>query len=91
MLDWLRKLDQHVFSDDSLSPANDDHPVLEPAVIDELWQGPARHRVTFQGALAEWTLDALGWLAALLAEASARHGVGIPLLVTASRSTSRTG
>ncbi|WP_462189077.1 hypothetical protein [Frankia sp. CcWB2] len=42
MLDWLCKLDQHVFSDDSFSSANDDHPVLESAVVDELWQGPAR-------------------------------------------------
>lgn len=35
--------------------------------------------------LAEWSLDALGWLAAFLAEASARHGVNTPLRITASR------
>jgi hypothetical protein len=35
--------------------------------------------------LAEWSPDALGWLAAFLAEASSRHGVTTPLTITASR------
>ena len=51
---------------------------------DELWLGPAQPRTTF-GILAEWSLDALGWLAAFLADASSRHGVGTPLMLTASR------
>lgn len=35
--------------------------------------------------LAEWSLDAIGWLAAFLAAASARHGAGTPLRITARR------
>jgi hypothetical protein len=35
--------------------------------------------------LAEWSPAALGWLAAFLAEASARHGVTTPLTITVSR------
>ncbi|MEV0757970.1 hypothetical protein [Streptosporangium sp. NPDC050280] len=84
MLRWIRELDQDVFSCDSLTVTDD--VILEPAVIDELWRGPARHRVALRGTLAEWSLDALGWLAALLADAGARYGVGTPLMFTAARS-----
>lgn len=86
MLPWMQKFNQDVFSCNSFSVMNDDDMVLKPAVIDELWLGPAHHRVTFQGTLAEWSLDALGWLAAFLADASFRHGVNTPLMLTASRS-----
>ncbi|MEU8205791.1 hypothetical protein [Streptosporangium sp. NPDC049046] len=85
MLRWMRELDQDVFLCDSLTVTDDDV-ILEPTVIDELWLGPARHRVALRGTLAEWSLDALGWLAAFLADASARHGVGTPLMFTAARS-----
>ncbi len=94
MLRWMRRFDQDVFSCDAVSVTDDDDPasatddggvVLEPAVIDEVWLGPARHRATFHGALAEWSLDALGWLAAFLADAGSRHGVDTPLLLTAVR------
>ncbi|RSN54358.1 hypothetical protein DMH01_36030 [Amycolatopsis sp. WAC 04182] len=40
-------------------------------------------------SLAEWSPDAVGWLAGLLADLSARHGVATPLLLTASRLGSR--
>lgn len=86
MLQWMRGFKQDVFSCDSYSSTGDEELVLEPAVIDELWLGPAHHRAAFHGALAEWSLDALGWLAAFLADASARHGVSTPLMLTASRS-----
>ena len=49
--------------------------------------GAAHHRVTFRGTLAEWSLDALGWLAAFLADVSSRQGVSTPLLFTAGRSS----
>ncbi|WP_326643601.1 hypothetical protein OG884_07775 [Streptosporangium sp. NBC_01755] len=84
MLRWMRGFTQDVFSCDSFSLTDDDT-VLKPAVIDELWRGPARHRATFSGVLAEWSLDALGWLAAFLAEASSQNGVGTPLMLTADR------
>jgi hypothetical protein len=35
--------------------------------------------------LAERSLDALGWLAAFLADVSSRHGVSTPLMLTADR------
>ena len=85
MLAWIRGLAQDVFWCDSLT---DEVVVLEPAVSDELWLGPVYHRAaTFRGSLAEWSVDALGWLAALLAEASFRHGVTTSLMLTARRSS----
>jgi hypothetical protein len=90
MLQWMQGIKQDVFSCDSFSLMDDDDMALKPAVIDELWRGPARHRATFRGTLAEWSLDALGWLAAFLAEASSRHGVSTPLMLTTGRSTGST-
>jgi hypothetical protein len=62
MLKWMQDLRQDVFAYDSLSL--DDHPDLKPAVIDEVWLGPGHHRATVRGTLAEWSMEALGWLAA---------------------------
>ncbi|MFY1692524.1 hypothetical protein [Plantactinospora sp. WMMB782] len=42
--------------------------------------------MTFDGTLAEWSVDALGWLAGFLADLGAGHGVRGPLLFTARRS-----
>ncbi|WIX80373.1 hypothetical protein QRX50_06225 [Amycolatopsis carbonis] len=47
--------------------------------------GPSRHAVTVHGTLAEWSLDAIGWLAGLAADLGARAGLATPLLVTAQR------
>ncbi|GAA0821566.1 hypothetical protein ACFQVD_41670 [Streptosporangium amethystogenes subsp. fukuiense] len=88
MLRWMRGFTQDVFACDSVSlpdDLTDDGTVLESPVIDELWRGPARHRATFRGVLTEWSLDALGWLAAFLAEAASHNGVGTPLMLTADR------
>lgn len=86
MLQLMQKIKQDVFSCDSVSLVDDhDDLVLQPAVIDELWLGPAQYRATFRGTLAEWSLAALGWLAAFLTDASSRHGVSTPLMLTASR------
>ncbi|HEX6470461.1 MAG TPA: hypothetical protein VF069_15295 [Streptosporangiaceae bacterium] len=89
LVQWTRELDQNVFSCDVSSlthgeGALDDF-VRRPPVIDELWNGPAEHRATFDGTLAEWSLDALGWLAAFLAEAGHRHGIDTPLMLTVTR------
>jgi hypothetical protein len=80
---WVREINQEVFDCESWS--EDDHLVLPPATTFEEHAG--HHRVTFRGALAEWSLDALGWLAAFLADVSARHGVHTPLILTADRRT----
>jgi hypothetical protein len=80
---WVREINQEVFDCESWS--EDDHLVLPPATTFEGEGG--HHRVTFRGTLAEWSLDALGWLAAFLADLSARHGVHTPLILTADRLT----
>jgi hypothetical protein len=85
MLHRMQEVKQDAFSCDSFSLMDDDDLALKPAVIDELWLGPAHHRATFRGTLAEWSLDALGWLAAFLADASFGQGVSTPLILTASR------
>jgi hypothetical protein len=84
LLGWTRELKQDVFSADLPSLTGDAEMELDPGIIDELWNGPAQHRVAFHGILAEWSPDALGWLAALLAQASARHGVDGPLMAVIS-------
>ncbi len=85
MLQWMKGLKQDVFSCNWFSLTDDNDMVLKPAVVDQLWLGPAHHGATFRGTLAEWSLDALGWLAAFLADASSRHGVSTPLMLTASQ------
>ncbi len=85
MLQWMQGIKQDVFVCDSFS-LTDDAAVLKPGFIDELWLGPPQHRATFHGILVEWSLDALGWLAAFLASASSRHGVNTPLVLTVSPS-----
>jgi len=80
---WLGKLAQHVFRCDSLT----ERAPMPPPLPDTLWPGPPRYRVTFQGTLSEWSLDAIGWLGGFLADLAAREGAGVPLLLTVSRST----
>jgi hypothetical protein len=88
IMQWVRDIDQDVFACDSFSLADDDHLVLGPPVafFNEGPPGTMPHRVTFRGTLAEWSLDALGWLAAFLAELSSRHGIRAPLMLNADRS-----
>lgn len=83
---WAQEFRQSIFLCDSFSLAQEDTLQLEPTIIDELWVGPAHYRATFRGTLVEWSLDALAWSAAFLAEACHRHGVKTPLLFTAERS-----
>jgi hypothetical protein len=80
---WVREVNQEVFDCESWS--GDDHLVLPPATTFEGGPDGDHHRVTFRGTLAEWSLDALGWLTAFLADVSARHGVRAPLMLTADR------
>ncbi len=81
----LHDIKQDMFACDAVS-LTDDPLRLEPAIPDWLWNGPAQHRATFHGTLVEWSLDALGWVAAFFASASFHHGVRTPVLFTASRS-----
>ncbi|MFE1319412.1 hypothetical protein [Kitasatospora phosalacinea] len=77
-------LDQDVFTggvDDRASA--DGFPA--PPFDDRFWNGPPRYGVTLSGELAQWSGEAVGWLAATLADCAARRGVRGPLLFTAVR------
>lgn len=78
---WTREIEQDVFSVESCSLDDNDAVVLEPGVFDGLWVAPGHRRATFRGTLTEWSLDAVGWLAAFLVDASHRHGVSTELLL----------
>lgn len=53
------------------------------------WNGPALHGAVLRGKLAEWSCDAIGWLAEVLADSVAQLGVRSPLLLTVERVDSR--
>ena len=89
MFTWMRALQQDVFSLESFSLADKGMKAKPRALSDLLWRGPSHHRVTFHGTLAEWSVDALGWVACLLAHTSYRHGVSGPLMFTASQRRSQ--
>lgn len=80
---WLVSLPQNVFRCESLV----EREPVPPPLPDSFWHGPPRHRVTFQGTLAEWSLDAIGWLGGFLADLAAREGAAVPLLLTVSGAT----
>lgn len=85
MVRWLQQINQDVITVDSFSTASDQPPAIATPIIDELWAGPARHQVTVRCTLIEWSVDALAWSAAFLADTSARYGVNGTLLLTAQR------
>jgi hypothetical protein len=76
---------QRVVSFDSLLPPDDDLGTPDPYFGDSTWPGPTQHRVTMRGTLVEWSLDALGFLAALVAAAASHHGVSVPWMLTVKR------
>ena len=86
ILRWVQEVRQGVFACESLSLADDDHLILRPIPFEDPAADAVHHRVTLRGTLAEWSLDALGWLAAFLAEGLSRRGISIPLMLTADRS-----
>lgn len=90
MLPWMQAIRQAVFVCDSYS-FTDETMVLQPAVPNALWRGPAQYQTTFHGMLVEWSLDALGWLAAFLASTSAHHGMRSPVMLTISRNAAAAG
>lgn len=81
--EWLGRLNQDVFRCERVVEWDP----MVPPLHDSAWRGPPHHRVTFQGTLSEWSLDAIGWLGGFLADLAAREGAGAPLLLTVSRST----
>ncbi|GAB3473769.1 hypothetical protein [Amycolatopsis cihanbeyliensis] len=82
---WMRSLEQEVVTWDSY-PSTGHEPLAATVPFhDAFWNGPPGNRVTFEGTVAEWSPDALGWVAALLAEGAARNGVTTPVVLTAGR------
>ncbi len=88
----MRTFKQEAFVCDSFSVSDDEALVRESASTGEFsqdqfpaWWEPGPHQATIRGTLVEWSLDALGWLAAFLAAASHQYGVSTPLMLAASR------
>jgi hypothetical protein len=82
MQTWMQQAEQDVFACDSISLTEHVELALRPVFFDGLWREPTHQRVTLRGTLASWSLDALGWLAAFVADVSAWHAVTTPLLLT---------
>jgi hypothetical protein len=55
---------------------------MSPPFDDTFWNGPPVQRLTFRGHLAEWSLDAIGWLAEIVADCVARLGGHSPIVYT---------
>ncbi|SDJ88245.1 hypothetical protein SAMN04487820_102508 [Actinopolyspora mzabensis] len=79
----INRQNQEVFVCRTHSPDGHEPLALRPPFGDHLWNGPSLHRTTFHGTLAEWSLDALGWVGGFLADLSACQGVDTPLVLTA--------
>lgn len=89
---WLREVrqsqygdDQRVFACDSVSLEQKDHLVLGPMFAELPEEAVTHHRATVRGTLTEWSLNALGWLAAFLADGWRRNGARGPLRLAAER------
>jgi hypothetical protein len=87
LADTIAKLEQDVFTCEEYGgTARGD--ALPPLFHDYFWNGPPLHGMSLRGELAEWSCDAVGWLAATVADCAARLGVSSPLLVTVVRGRS---
>jgi hypothetical protein len=83
LFQWLQEIKQTVFVCEEFSEI-DAMNVLKPHFLDDAFR-PSQHPVAFYGTLVEWSLDALGWLATLLAGVSYEFGVASPTVLTVSR------
>jgi hypothetical protein len=84
LTDHLGHLEQDVFIPRSHGVPSHDA-VLPPPFEDGFWNGPPLHGLVLTGELAEWSCDAIGWLAELVADAAAQLGVHTRLLVTVTK------
>ncbi|MGW0432821.1 hypothetical protein ACWDV4_09785 [Micromonospora sp. NPDC003197] len=80
----LADLDQDVFRCRSHDVAGQDA-IPTPPFDDSFWNGPPLHGVVLRGELVEWSCDAIGWLAEVIADSAALLGVRTPLLLTITR------
>lgn len=86
LTEHLGHLEQDVFVCRSHDVADPDD--VLPPLDDSLWNGPPRHGIVLHGELAEWSCDAVGWLAEVVADSAARLGVRSSLLLTVTRAHS---
>ena len=86
----IGRLDQDVFQCRSTEAVGQEA-VLPPPFDDGFWNGPPAHSVALRGGLAEWSLEAVGWLAEAVADVSAGLGAASPLLFTATRTPGAAG
>lgn len=77
----LRGLDRAGFSTGDVTADSSAAVVLNPPVVGESWLGPGHHRLTMTATVPEWTLDAVGHLALLIAEGCRRAGMASPALL----------
>jgi hypothetical protein len=82
--DSFRRLNQEIFVLTSATVASPEV-VHSAPIADSSWNGPPMHGLALQGELSEWALDAVGWLAEVIADISARVGIHGPLLLTVTR------
>lgn len=76
---WQDVLDLRALSSPSM------HELAIPVgIAAQMGSGPLSVVGPFSGTIAEWSLDAIGWAAALLAESLRRAGTRTPVLLTAS-------
>ncbi|ALG08304.1 hypothetical protein [Kibdelosporangium phytohabitans] len=81
LADYLGSAGQDVFTYRSHDFAVPDT-MPGPPFGDHLWNGPPGNGVVVYGDLVEWSCDAAGWVAEILADAAARLGAATPLLLT---------
>ena len=85
ILSRLLGLDQWVVSPPVTSARESQSSALTFVLSDHLWPGPAGPGSSSGATLAEWNLDTIGWLAAVIADIAADEGVRTPLLLTVLR------
>ncbi|MEP6528265.1 MAG: hypothetical protein ABJA86_14010 [Nocardioidaceae bacterium] len=84
LTDDLGQLDQDVFVVRSFAVTGQKDVPAAP-LADAFWNGPPLHGVTLRGELAEWSCDAVGWCAEVLADLLAQLGLRSPLLLAVAR------
>ena len=82
MANRLLQIRQRVFTDITAVPGPDAARGLTPRVPDFTAAEPEGYRATFEGRLAEWSYEAIGWLMAFVCEAAIEQGVRVPVVAT---------
>lgn len=84
---WTREFHQSVFTCDSVSLSIEDAVDIRPTPLANHVDWARGDAATFSGTIVEWSLDALGWSAALLAEACRQQGIAAPLSMVIARAS----